>query len=192
MKRVKRLQGNSIPLNQTELVFESRMIWRNLANWIREYLISVNANYGTQATAEKKIKASLMENSNLISLIFGEQDIERYNNLISNFVSTLKALVAAQIRGDVNAVNEYTKQLYANADQRAAFAAEINPFWLESEWRNLLYQFLQMTIEESTTLLKKEYTKSIEIYDDILNLTSKMGDYYSKGVLDYLIYINQQ
>ncbi|MHC1724070.1 MAG: hypothetical protein AB9836_12805 [Aminipila sp.] len=186
MRSVRRLQGTTMPLNQTELVFESRIIWRNLANWIREYLISVYAGYGTQTTAEKKIKASFMENSNLISIIFGTQDIERYNNLISDFVNSLKSLVAAQINGDVNAVNEYTKQLYANADQRAAFAAEINPFWSESEWKSLLYQFLQMTIEESTALLKKQYTKSIEIYDDILNLTSEMGDFYSKGVLDYL------
>lgn len=192
MKRVKILQGNSIPLNQTELVFESRIIWRNLANWIREYLVSVYANYGTQATAEKKIKATLMGNSALISIIFGAQDIEKYNNLICNFVSILKSLVAAQKSGDDNAVNEYTKQLYENVDQRAAYAQQINPFWSESEWKDLSHQFIQMTIEESTALLKKEYTKSIEIYDDILSLTSKMGDYYSKGVLDYMIYMNQQ
>lgn len=191
MKSVKRLQDTTIPVNQTELIFESRIIWRNLANWIREYLVSAYANYGIQAVVGEKIKSVLLENSNLISIIFGEQNIESYNELISDFVSIFKALVAAQISGDANAVNEYTKQLYENVDQRAALAAQINPFWSESEWKNLSHQFIEMTIEESTALLKKQYTKSIEIYDDILNLTSKMGDYYSKGVFDYLAYINQ-
>ncbi|WP_312647851.1 hypothetical protein [Aminipila sp.] len=191
MRSVKRLQDTTISLNQTELVFESRILWRNLANWIREYLVSVYAGYGIQAEAEKKINAVFLENSNIIRLVFGEQNSERYNILTSDFVSILKSLVAAQINGDVNAVNEYTKQLYENADQRAAFAEQINPFWLESEWKSLLYQFIQMTIEESTTLLKKQYTKNIVIYDSILKLTSKMGDYYSKGMLDYLTYNNQ-
>lgn len=188
MKSVKRLQGTTIPSNQAELVFQSRIVWRNLANWIREYLVSAYANYGIQVEVEKKIKSILLENSHIMSIIFGEQIVEQYNKLIFDFVSIFKSLVAAQISGDINAVNEYTKQLYDNADQRAAFAAQVNPFWSESEWKSLLYQFIQMTIEESTALLKKQYTKSIAIYDNILNLTSKMGDYYSKGVMDYLNY----
>ncbi|MHC1724068.1 MAG: hypothetical protein AB9836_12795 [Aminipila sp.] len=186
MKSVKRLQDATIPLNQTELVFQSRIIWRDLANWIREYLVSTYANYGIQVEAEKKIKAIFLKNNSIISTIFGGQYSEEYSNLISEFVSNLKSLVAAQIKGDVNAVDEYTKKLYENADQRAAFAAKINPFWEESVWKSLLYEFIEMTIEESTTLLKKQYTKNIAIYDNILNLTSRMGDYYSKGIFDYL------
>ncbi|MHC1724069.1 MAG: hypothetical protein AB9836_12800 [Aminipila sp.] len=186
MKSVKRLQDATIPLNQTELVFESRIIWRNLANWIREYLVSVYAGYGIQAEAEKKIRDVLLGHSNYLNLIFGKESSQQYDNLMSDYVSLLKSLVAAQIKGDVNAVDEYTKQLNKNTDQRAALAAQMNPFWEESEWKSLISQFNQLTIEESTTLLKKQYTKNIAIYDDIIDLTTKIGDYYSKGLLDYL------
>ena len=186
MKSVKRLQDATIPLNQTELVFESRIIWRNLANWIREYLVSTYAGYGIQAEAEKKIRSVLLGHSNYLNLIFGKESSQQYDNLMSDYVSLIKSLVAAQIKGDVNAVDEYTKQLNKNTDQRAILAAQMNPFWEESEWKNLISQFNQLTIEESTTLLKKQYTKNIAIYDDIIDLTTKIGDYYSKGLLDYL------
>ncbi|MHC1723183.1 MAG: hypothetical protein AB9836_08275 [Aminipila sp.] len=88
----------------------------------------------------------------------------------------------------MEAANEYTKQLYENAEERAIFLSEINPFWSKEEWINLFYPFIQMTIEESTTLLNKEYDKNVEVYDRILNHTSKMGDYFSRGIIDYLTY----
>ncbi|QHI71754.1 hypothetical protein [Aminipila terrae] len=170
------------------LIFESRIIWRDFANWIRAYLISVYAGFDNQPAVEEKINAVILKNSNILSSVFGEQIAGQYVELTSNFFSIVKSLVDAQRKGDAEAVDEYTKQLYENADQRAAFLSEINPFWLESEWKNFLYQFIQMTIDQSTTLLNKDYEKNIEVYDKILNLTSKMGDYYAQGILDYLTY----
>lgn len=188
MKPVKRLQGSCIPSSQMNLIFESRMIWRDLANWIRSYLVSAYAGFGDKAHVEEKIKSVLLKNYSIITLIFGDEYSEQYNNLISDFVSILRSLIDAQINGDTIAINEYTKQLYENADRRAAFAAQVNPFWLESDWKNYLYQFIEMTINESNTFLNKDYSKNVDIYDRILLLTSKMGDYYSKGLIDYLTY----
>ncbi|QHI73603.1 hypothetical protein [Aminipila terrae] len=188
MRSVKIFQDSCIPSSQMNLIFESRIIWRDLANWIRAYLVSVYAGFGNKTAVEEKIKSILLKNTNIISLIFGEQSAEQYIGLITEFISTLKSLIDAQINGDADAVNEYTNKLYENADKRAAFASSINPFWVESEWKNFLYQFVQLTIDQSATFLNKEYTKNIEIYDRILNLTNKMGDYYSQGLINYLTY----
>nr|WP_315021690.1 hypothetical protein [uncultured Aminipila sp.] len=186
MRLVNVLQTSCIPPSQLNLVFQSRTIWRDLATWLRAYLASKHGGLGDIEAIWEKLNELLIKSTNIFSLVFGEQFADQYVNLLSNFNNILDALVDAQIKGDTDAVNEYTKQLYENADQIAAFLSKVNPFWVESEWKNLLYQFNQMTIDQSTTFLNKEYRKNIDIFDRTLNLTSTIGDYYSQGILDYL------
>ncbi|QHI72522.1 hypothetical protein [Aminipila terrae] len=64
--------------------------------------------------------------------------------------------------------------------------SKINPYWVESEWKSLLYQFSEKTIDESTTFQNKEFKENVDVFDRILNLTSLIGDYYSQGLLNYL------
>lgn len=184
--------GSDITSGQLNLIFRSRIIWRDLATWIRAYLVSIYAGFGNQDAVMQRLNRIPIEFGNIFKIVFGDQITEKYTNLISDSIKTLESLITAQINGDANAVNEYTKQLYENADQRAALLSKINPFWQESEWKNLLYEFIRLTIEESTTFLNKEYTRNIAVFDSILSHTSIMGDYYSQGLLNYLNYSNRQ
>ncbi|WP_312648815.1 hypothetical protein [Aminipila sp.] len=186
MRLVNVLQTACIPPSQLNLIFQSRTIWRDLATWLRAYLASKHGGLGDIEAIWEKLDELLIKSTNIFSLVFGEQFADQYVTLLSNFNNILDALINAQINGDTNAINEYTKQLYENADQIAAFLSKVNPFWVESEWKNLLYQFNQMTIDQSNTFLNKDFRKNIDIFDRILNLTSTIGDYYSQGILDYL------
>ena len=186
MKSPKRLEGSYIPENQMNLIFESRMVWRDLATWIHAYLISVYSNFDNKSAVEEKIDAMVSKNGYIIGLIFGQQNEEQYVQLLSEYVSPFKELVDAQINGED--VDEYIERLYENGNQGAAFFSRVNPFWLESEWKTLIHQFIQMNIDESTAFLNKDYVKNIEIYDRNLKQALKMGDCYSKGLIEYLTY----
>lgn len=188
MISIKQLDFSSIPSSQMDLVFESRIIWRDLATWIQSYLVSVFAGFGNQDSIEIKIKELTLEFGNILSTVFGGEIGEQYVNLITNWLNTFKLLVYSQISGDINAVNGYTIQLYNDIDQIASFLSRINPFWTESEWKALLYRFNEMIIEELYAYINKEYTKTIDSFDRLLNLTSIIGNYYSKGLLNYLTY----
>ena len=43
-------------------------------------------------------------------------------------------------------VDEATVRLYQNADQLAAYLAQINPYWSEEEWKRLLYEYYENII----------------------------------------------
>jgi hypothetical protein len=185
-------QGSCIPSGQLNLIYKSRTIWRDLATWMRAYLVSIYAGFGNQEAVKEKLNNIPIEFKNIFSTIFGDQIADTYSTLLSSYITSFESLVTAQINGDANAVNEYTRQLYENADQRAAFLSKINPFWVETEWKNFLYQFNKMSIDESTTFLNKEYTRNIDVFDRILNFSSAMGDYYSQGLINYLTYSGRQ
>ncbi|WP_312649093.1 hypothetical protein [Aminipila sp.] len=188
MISIKQLDFSSIPTSQVDLVFESRTIWRDLATWIQSYLVSVFAGFGNQDSIEVKLKGIALEFGNILSTVFGGEIGEQYVNLITNWLNTFKLLVSSQINSDINAVNGYTKQLYDDIDQIAIFLSNINPFWIENEWQALLYRFNDMIIEELSAYINKQYTIAIESFDRLLNLTSIIGNYYSKGLLNYLTY----
>lgn len=188
MVSIKQLEGSCIPSSQVSLIFESRMIWRDFATWLYSYLVSIFAGFGNQDSIEVKLKEVVIEFGSILSTVFGGQIGEQYIELISNWISTFELLVAAQINGDVKAVNEYTKQLYEDSNRIAEFLSEINPFWLESEWKTLLYRFNEIVIEQLYAYFNEEYTRTIVLFDRLLNLTSIIGNYYSKGLLNYLTY----
>nr|WP_315021795.1 hypothetical protein [uncultured Aminipila sp.] len=188
MISIKQLDFSSVPKNQMDLVFEARMIWRDLATWIQSYLVSVFAGFGNQDSIEAKLKGVTLEFGDVLSTVFGGEFGEQYENLITNWLNTFKLLVFSQINSDINAINGYTKQLYDDIDQIAIFLSEINPFWIENEWKALLYRFNDMIIKELSAYMNKEYTNAVESFDSLLNLTSIIGNYYSNGLLNYLTY----
>lgn len=186
MRSVKVFQNECIPSSQMNLIFQSRTIWRDLATWIRAYLAIKHGGLGDVEAIREKLDELRIKSVNIFSIVFGEQLADQYVRLSSDFNRILDSLIDAQISGDTEMINEYTKQLYENADQIAAFLSQINPYWVESKWKDLLYQLNQKTIEESATFQNGQFRENIDIFDSILKLTSIIGDYYSQGLVNYL------
>lgn len=177
---------------QTNLIFKARLLWRDLATWFREYLITLFLGAGNLELESNRLYRIPLEYGNLLRVFYGDQIAEQYITLLSNYIITFESLFTALQGNDVNVINEATMRLYQNANERAAFLARINPFWTESEWQSLMYSFTQMTIDQATTFLTGDYTRNIEIYDRILSLTSLIGDYFSEGLINYLNYYQPQ
>lgn len=176
------------------LRFTGRMIWRDIATWIRAYLVSTyfNSDPELHQAISEKLYSLPLEHGNFLRIFFGDKIAEDNISLLSNYITLLKSVINAQKSGDVNAVNEYTKQLYQNIDQRADYLSQINPFWQSNIVKSLIYNFTNMTIDEATTFLEKDYNRNIKIFDRILSHSTVMGDYLAQGLLDYITYSTRQ
>nr|WP_315025315.1 hypothetical protein [uncultured Aminipila sp.] len=191
MRRVRRCQNICIPINQVNLIFDSRTIWRDLTIWLRSYINTKHGGLGDIDAIKGKLNEVLVRSTNIFSLIFGEQSADEYVKFWINFINYLDKLIEAQISGDMDTVNKYKDKLQGNSVQTAAFLANINPYWSESQWIELLSLYNQMSIDQSTALLNKDDKKDIYVFDKLLTLSSRIGDYYSQGILDYLIYTSR-
>lgn len=191
MRRARRCQNICIPINQVNLIFDSRTIWRDLTIWLRSYINTIHGGLGDIDAIKEKLNEVLVKSTNIFSLIFGEQSADEYVNFFNNFINYYNNLIEAQISGDMETVNKYKEKLQENSIQTAWFLAQINPYWTESEWIELLSLYNQMSIDQSTALLNKDDRKDIYGFDKLLTLSSRIGDYYSQGILDYLIYTSR-
>ena len=184
--RTIKCQETCVTPNQLNLLFQSRMVWRDLSVWTRAFLETKHGGLGDPDAIREKFNELLGRITNVINLVFGEQVADRYLDFSNNFFNGLNDLVDAQILGDTEAVDELAQQLHKNSQQAADFFAEINPYWSRSKWRDFFYQYTQNAIDESTTFLEERVMDNIDIFDKILLLSSQMGEHYAQGIFDYL------
>jgi len=176
---------------QMNFIFRARMIWRDLATWLRSYKVSLYGGVGNTDQISQRLFQIPLEYGNILRVFLGDQATEQFINLLTQYIAILQSLFAAQINNDVDAINNLTQQAYQNVNSIAALLASINPYWTQGEWMTLLTLYTGLQIQESTTFLTQDYAANNDIFDRILSFTNIIGDYFSEGLINYFI-LNQQ
>ena len=182
-----RAQDNLITYGQMNLIFQSRTLWRDLVMWSRIYLNSRLAGIGPLEDVYNRIYRIPLEFGNIFRLIFGNQAAEVVIQQLSSNVVLYRQLVEAMITGNNEAAATITQELYKNADERAAYMASINPFWDETQWRNLIYNFYTFSFQEIISILTND-PKNIGLFDRFMQYTDAIGDYFAQGLFNYMTY----
>jgi hypothetical protein len=179
---------------QMNLLFRARLLWRDLASWLMQYMISLYGGVGNYQEVSERLFRIPAEYGNLFKEYFGDQRTRQYMDLLTQYIALFQSLLDAINKNDVNSINNYSQQLYQNVANNAAFFASINPYWTQGEWQTLLELYTNMQIQEAQTFLTKDYTTNIGIYDQILALATIIGDYFSEGltIIPYYNFSNRQ
>lgn len=175
-----------ITFSQMQDFFGFRGFWFDLAALTRSYFISRYVGLGMADESYKRLNETVENYVRRLRPFFGDKITDEYLNLLYTHVSLISSLVTAQLEGNVEAVGQITKQIYQNADERAAFLASINPLWEQSEWRNWLYRYTQSTLEEMTTFSSRNYSRNLDIFKRLLTQAEITGDYFAQGLFNYI------
>jgi hypothetical protein len=168
-------------------VFNIRMFWFELVTWVRIYMLSRYSGICNEQEALANLKKVPADYINSLKRIFGDRVPANYPQLFEQYIDLIDALITAQMQGNTDEINRITRQLYQNADERAAAITSVNPeFWKEDEWRTGLENNLRTTIDESTALLAGDYTKSIDILQTLLDQAEGTSNYFAQGLFNYL------
>lgn len=175
-----------ITYSQMSLIFNSRMYFRRLAAWTRVYLLSRYLRIGTAEEQFERLYFEALYLGNMLDLIFGRELANRDEQLAAQYAIILRDLISAQLEGNTEEVNRHLAELYQNAADRAAFAAEINPYWNKDELNELLDRYVQYTIEEANALVTGIYEREAEPYRRLMALTEELGDFIAQGLYMYI------
>jgi hypothetical protein len=182
-------EGNCYSEGQLNFIFSLRFLFVQLAIWTRAYICSVGCGSSQSkltAALSNKLYSLPVDFYNIFKLVFGENNSQNIINLLSTHIITLETVINAQKNGDSQAVNDGTKTLYENANEISQYLAQLNPFWKYNQWINYWYNYIQLTLQESTTLFTGDYDTNINIFDRIILAASEMGDYMADGIISYL------
>lgn len=178
--------GGCVSFEQTKIIFTSRIFWRQLAIRTREYLNSRYLGIGNAEDVFNQLLNAPTEFSGMLRLLFGEEVSEKYTRLLTQYIMLMRELITAQLDGNREAINQNVNRLYQNGEIRAASLAPLNPLWNETEWKNMIDTYNNLTIEEANSIASGDYGRNIKIYDNLTVQTNIMGDYFAHGLYHYL------
>lgn len=177
---------NCISFAQMNIILNSRIFWRKLATWTRAYLISRYTGIGISEDIYGHLFNILSEYATMLRLIFGADFSETYYDLTVQHVIILRDLIEAHVVNNTEAVNQNVERLYENADARALYLSQANPYWDYATWSNLIGTYLNDTIEEANTFTTHNYERNVEVFDQLITHTDRMGDYLSFGIYNFI------
>jgi|GEM_PF-549209 hypothetical protein len=171
---------------QMNLIFNARDYYRRLTTWISAYVTSRYLNLGNVEEVFGRLYLESLDVGNMMRMVYNRDLSNQYGQMISQYAINLREILSAQINGDVDALNHYINVIYEENKKRAEFLASINPYWDQEEWISLIDDYLQHTIEETNSFAAGDFTKSMEHYDKLMELSNTMGDYFAQGLYNYI------
>lgn len=168
------------------LVKSSRNLMAQLAYLTRMYFAATFSGFGDAEAIAKKMYSLPTRFQEKAELIFGAPLSEEFLNLLSLHVTYIQGLATALATGNQEAANHFTQLLYQNADAIAAQYTKMNPFWDEMQWKTLLYNYINLFIQDAVALGSHDFEKELDIFERMLLAALAMGDYQADGFYQYM------
>jgi len=176
-----------VPYGQVNMINDFRALWSDIVTWIRQYISAIAAGYPNVYATQDRLYRIPINFQDRLKMIFGPQSAEMFQTLLSMHIILTERIIEAIKSGDTAMVDTATVSLYKNADEISAFLRQINPFWNETQWRNLLYTLIAMNLQEAVSFMSGDYVRDIDIYDRLIYHSQLVGDYMANGVIQYLV-----
>jgi len=179
------MNNHSISYGQMNLINTLRKLLLELSMWRRAYLVSNASNFGDLAAVGNKLYSMPTSIGDVLEVFFGSTIARRIENMIREQIIIGLEILRAEKEGNIEVINENTKSLYQNANQMAAYLAQINPNWEEQKWNDLLYEYYETTILEMVAVLAGKYEESVVLFEAMENQALDIADYLVQGIIPY-------
>lgn len=171
--------------SQTEVEYRNdmRSLWEEHVAWTRMAIISLTYNLPDVDFVLTRLLKNATDMGNMIRKLYGDLAATTYANLIQEHLLLAADLVKATLAGDEQAAMTAEQKWYANADQIAKFLSSVNPYLPENAVREMFYHHLDLTKQEASFMINKDYQKDIEVYDEIEKQAREMADAISDAMV---------
>lgn len=168
---------------QLNIISLFQRLFTQLAVFMRGYInASAHNQPGLTENSERLMKVPT-DFRNAFLLFYGPEIADRMTNLMTNFIAMATNIAEGYASDSEALLNQSTQNWYRSVDEFAAFLASINLFWIEEQWKNLLYQYVQLKLNMIGALFAGDYEQEIQVYERVFDLTSIMGTYMARGLI---------
>lgn len=177
-------QKRYITFEQMNIITNSNKLWMEFAYWVRALIYSTIKDPERQAVIAKKLfEGVTAEFYTLFEFYYGPELAQKFMNLFTNFITGMWRLTEALKTNNPQQINDSTVQLYQAAGNLAGFFAQINLYYDETQWNNLLSQAVKLAIDEAVSILSNDYEKEIEVSSSMADLAVMIGNYMARGII---------
>lgn len=171
----------SLTFEQINILNNVVSLWQRYVIWSRALFLSKMENSANLGAVQNRVNQLPVDFYNVLRVFFGERRAEQFLVSFQLYVRAHSNMMNAMIANDQEAVNAAGQQLYARADEIAAFFAR-SPYWSLQQWQSLLYRDISLSISEFRAALTGEHEIEISIFERLLLNASEIGEYMARGI----------
>jgi len=166
------------------LQVDMRKLWEDHVSWTRMYIVSATSNLPDKAATLDRLLRNQDDIGNAVKPFYGDSAGRKLTELLKDHIRIAGEVVDAAAKSDNAKVQDASKRWTANADQIAVFLSGANPAnWPVDDLKKMLHTHLDLTTQEATAYLKKDWKGSIETYDKVHDQALMMADALSSGIM---------
>lgn len=168
------------------LVFQQavRKLWEDHITWTRVYIISALADLPEADTAAGRLLQNQTDIGDAVKPFYGDQAGEQLTALLKDHILIAADLLTAAKSGETVKFEEANKRWYDNANQIAIFLSSANPDnWPASDMQSMMKSHLDLTLEEATARLNKDWAGDVAAYDKVHDEILQMADMLADGII---------
>ena len=165
-------------IRQVDLLKRMNLAWEQHIMWTRMLLISSADNLKDLDATEKRLLQNPKDIADIFRKYYGNAFANRIENLLTEHLTIGKNLIVALKNNNQKLAKELTDNWYKNADDMAEAFSSINPFYSKEKVQDMLYDHLELTTDEVTARLRKDYSADIEAFNNVQQEVLKMSQYF--------------
>ena len=169
-------------IRQVDLLKRMNLAWEQHIMWTRMLLISIADNWKDLDATEKRLLQNSKDIADIFRKYYGNAFANRIENLLTEHLTIGKNLIVALKNNNQKLAKELTDNWYKNADDMAEAFSSINPFYSKEKVQDMLYDHLELTTDEVTARLRKDYSADIEAFNNVQQEVLKMSQYFVEGI----------
>src|SRR5687767_3380605 len=160
-----------------------RELWSDHVVWTRNVIIGVLDDAPGTTEAVNRLLLNQDQIGDAIKPYYGDAAGESLSTLLREHITLAADILNAANVGDTPTFNAKVADWRVNGDEIAAFLNAANPehFGL-AEWKAMMKDHLDMTLEEATARLNGDYATDVAVFDQIYEQALMMADMLAEGI----------
>jgi hypothetical protein len=163
---------------------DMRKLWEDHVTWTRVYIISAAADLGDQKVAADRLLRNQVDLGDAIKPFYGEAAGAKLTTLLEEHITIATELIAAAKAGEDAKKDAAAARWRRNADDISSFLSAANPeHWPLADMKKMMHEHLDLTTEEVTARLTKNWAADVAAYDKVHSAILAMADMLSAGII---------
>ena len=167
---------------QLHIINTFRRLWDEHVVWTRSFVISSILELPDLQPVTKRLLRNPADFEKALRPFYGNS-ASKYAQLLTEHLLIAAALVDAAKAHNTNEYNRQRRLWFENAEMIAKFMAAVNPYWKQNEWRDMMFEHLELLETEVVQILSHEYEKGVAQFDLVQAQALEMGDMMAEGII---------
>ncbi|HET9824727.1 MAG TPA: hypothetical protein VFP87_05305 [Chitinophagaceae bacterium] len=170
-------------LKSEQLRLAMHKLWEDHVTWTRNVILNIIDDLPGTEQAVNRLLKNQDDIGNAIKPVYGDAAGTELTRLLREHITTAADLLKAAKAGNNAAFQDANKKWFSNADEISAFLSKANPHWKLEDMKKMMHDHLNLTTEEATARLKKDYDADVKAYDKVHEEILMMADMLTDGIL---------